>query len=233
MAGDLKILPLGDSITFGAAAAGNSVPGGYRSKLYADLKAASVNPIYVDFVTINPSPILTGAGQTAQCGYSGWTISQIAETIDGWMNTCNPHVVLLHIGTNDMVFNRQEGVVDRLDNLINQITLNCPNVKLFVAGITPLTYGNAWANDRVISYNQAINGTVVPKYRDSLHRNVYHVDQYANFVSNGVLDATHIPDGAHHDRTGYDLMATAWAKSIIATFPRPTSKDGAGVTDLK
>jgi len=132
-----------------------------------------------------------------------------------------------------MVSNRQEGAVNRLDSLINQITLNRPNVKLFVAGITPLTYGTAWANDRVISYIQAINCTVGPKYRDSLHRHVYYVDQYATFVSNGVSDPTHIPDGAHPDQTNYDLMATAWAKSIMATLPQPTLKDTIGVTDSK
>jgi len=62
MADDLKILLLGDSIMFGASASGIPVPGGYHSKLYADLKAASVNPIYVGSVTVNPSPILTDAG---------------------------------------------------------------------------------------------------------------------------------------------------------------------------
>ena len=233
LAGDLKILPLGDSITFGAGASGNPVPGGYRSKLYSDLKAANINSIYVGALAVNPSPTLTTAGQNAHCGYSGRTIIEITADIDGWMNTCNPDVVLLHIGTNDMLCNRQGGAPDRLNSLVDKITSKRPNLRLFFAGITPLTNGNAWANHHVIDYNKAVKEMVVPKYRDSLHRNVYYVDQYANFVSTGVLDPTHIPDGAHPDQTGYDFMATALAKSIIATFPQPTLKDTAGVTDSK
>lgn len=94
----LKIMPLGDSITFGWP---DSAYGGYRHLLGTLL----VNDGYgVDFVGSQQS----GNGAVSDPdneGHPGWTISRIRKGIDsnGWLETYQPGLILLHIGTNDLL----------------------------------------------------------------------------------------------------------------------------------
>jgi lysophospholipase L1-like esterase len=232
------ILPMGDSITHGAGGVG-----GYRDQLFDNLTLAGWTFEFIGSAGGNPSAALTVASQVNHEGHSGYRIDHLANNLSGndgtggnnggfWFNSgVQPDVILLHIGTNDIWQRYNPGargksrektflanLKNRLDSLVNQMTLARPNAHLLVAGIIPMNVssGGKFLNDDVKAYNSYIQNTLVPKFQ-SLGRHVSFVDQYKNFVNpNGTIKTALLPDGVHPNQTGYDLMAGPWFTAIQA-----------------
>ncbi|TWT85267.1 GDSL-like Lipase/Acylhydrolase [Posidoniimonas polymericola] len=125
----LRIMPLGDSVTDGFALAG-----GYRAPLYSKLQQAGLDTLFVGDHANNPTSALTAAGQQNHSGHSGWVIdgrisptrNGLAENIDSWLGRrrvpIGPDIVLLMIGTNDVIDNLQLATApNRLSDLITRI----------------------------------------------------------------------------------------------------------------
>jgi len=233
---DLTIMPLGDSITYGVGEYPQNVLGGYRTRLYSDLHDAGYSFSFVGTSTENPSSLLSQAGQTHHEGHPGYRIDQIANNLDGdggsgsfsnnnggfWFHKpAPPDVILLHIGTNDIIQNfRTSTMAQRLDQLIGQIVADSPTSRIFVSSIIPIPFVGASSNQLVQAYNTQIRDVIVPKY-ESLGDNVFFVDEYPNFVdANGKV--VHIgAGGIHPDQIGYNLMADTWAAAVQQAAPIP------------
>jgi lysophospholipase L1-like esterase len=230
----IAILPLGDSITDGF-----SIPGGYRTALYAQLTAAGRSVQYIGSATNNPSPTLSAASQVSHEGHSGYTIAQITTNLLGsdgtagnngghWLdgtgtgrNPVFPDVVLLHIGTNDIHQGLSAGMVTRLNSLLDTLASARPTTHVFVASIVPI-HGIPAENALVLSYNQQIHDSVVPSQVAQGHL-VQFVDQYANFVDpSGNVRSNLYADSLHPNQSGYDLMGATWANAIQAV-PEPSA----------
>jgi len=69
-------------------------------------------------------------------GHSGWRIDEIASSINGWLNAQQPDIIILMIGTNDMIVNFDVGNAPAAQ-LIDQITNLLPNANL-LASIPPI-----------------------------------------------------------------------------------------------
>jgi lysophospholipase L1-like esterase len=90
----LRVMPLGDSITWGV---GSSSGNGYRGPLWNEL-AADGHPL--DFVgTVRNGPMSDPDNE----GHSGYRINEIAALADASLTRYRPNVVTLHIGTNDLI----------------------------------------------------------------------------------------------------------------------------------
>jgi len=240
-----QIFPLGDSITHGET---YSSGGGYRDKLDTDLKAGGYSFSFVGSMTDIPSAQLTADGQTHHEGHGGYRIDQIQDNLDAndgsggnnggfWLAGNNgtgrspltPSFVLLHIGTNDILqnFNNGAGGNDtsamqtRLTSLVNQIIADRPTANVIVSTLIPI---NSSANAKVQNYNTAIKNTIVPNFI-SQGKHVSLVDQYANFVDgNGNIISAGFTDGVHPSQTYYDKMGDTWYAGIAAVaVPEPSS----------
>src|SRR5688500_15993420 len=77
----VRIMPLGDSITFGAGGTANL--GGYRGPLYTLLTNAGYNVDFVGTQTGNSS----GVPDQDHQGHSGWRIDELDSNIAGWFGT--------------------------------------------------------------------------------------------------------------------------------------------------
>jgi lysophospholipase L1-like esterase len=108
-----KIMPLGDSITFGAPDPGY---GGYR-RLLATLLAADGQMI--DFVGSRRSGYVAHPNNE---GHVGWTIPQLKNGIDSnrWLEIYRPDLILLHIGTNDIFQGKAAAAPGKLAALIDE-----------------------------------------------------------------------------------------------------------------
>ena len=228
----LKILPLGDSITWGFEN-DHSQSGGYRSRLYDRMRRDGRAVQYLGSVTDRYSTTLINARQTRHEGHGGYTISQITNNLTGndgsqynnggrWLTgtgtrpAIDPDVILLHIGTNDVLrrtIPTRETLRSRLDTLINRLTSLEPQAYLLVAGIVPID-DDTTRNNLVKAYNSTIRNTIVPKYA-GLGKKVRFVDQYPRFVSSSgaVLDAR-LPDNVHPDEIGYGYIADGWFSAL-------------------
>lgn len=184
----VKVMPLGDSITYGYP-----YGGGYRIEL-------EDKGLPIDFVGSEQNGPAELSDKDHE-GWLGWEIDGIAGSVVDWLNTYQPEYVLLLIGTNDV--NRSRDLANapaRLSSLIDIITNTLPNVRLLVGSIPPIS--DSGANARAVSYNNAIPGIVSQK--QSQGKKVYFVDIYH------ALTVADLNDGVHPNLAGYGKMASAW-----------------------
>ncbi|MBM2615569.1 GDSL family lipase [Actinoplanes sp. LDG1-06] len=204
----LKVMPLGDSITWGSGSADSRVgnrtgaltAGGYRIDLRARLAAAGLDVDFVGSRQAGPP----GTDRDNE-GHPGWRIDQIAANVDGWLATYRPDVVLLHIGTNDMAQNRSVAAsAARLSALIDQIRAARPDAAIFVQ---KLVQGHVEPEkSRIAAYNTAIPGIVATK-----DDNVHLVDQ----SSIGGLSEF---DDLHPNDDGYAKMAFNLYRAMAGVY---------------
>ncbi|MGI5239519.1 SGNH/GDSL hydrolase family protein [Dactylosporangium sp. CA-139066] len=184
----IRIMPLGDSITYGVGSPSSS---SYRAALWNRLAVqAGYN---IDFVGSQRSGALPDQDNE---GHSGWRIDEIAANIDGWLATYQPDVVLLHIGTNDMNQNYQVGTApQRLSALVDRILADRPAATVLVAKIIPAL--DAGIQARIDAFNAAIPGALAGKARTRL-------------VDLSGLAPSDLNDTLHPNDTGYARMAVRW-----------------------
>jgi hypothetical protein len=199
--GACKILPLGDSITDGIG-----FSGGYRVHLF---ELATEDGHEITFVGGSMNGPQTVAGEMfprAHEGHSGWTIAQVDGIVPDPALNPTPHVVLLHIGTNDM-YQGPSGAPERLGSLIDQIVTDLPNALLVVSNIIPFP-GQA---GQVTTFNAAVPGIV--NARKNAGKHVLFVDQFMGFPT------SELGDGVHPNEPGYSRMAEKWYAAISSYLP--------------
>lgn len=194
---NLKIMPLGDSITYGEGIVGY---GGYRNLLGALLES---DGYLFDFVGSQRSgeDILLDADNE---GHPGWRISNIKEAIDSerWLETYQPDVILLHIGSNDLRYGNSAYAPGNLSALLDDILTRLPEVRVIVAQIIRTRWGS---DVKHRFYNDAIPGVV-----ESKGSRVSVVDM------RDVLSKNDFTTLYHPNPKGYDKMAHAWESAILA-----------------
>ena len=114
----VKVMPLGDSIT-----EGTQVPGGYRIKLWSNIINNGLSVNFVGSQSNGPAEL----GDHDHEGHPGWRIDQIDASINTWMTNYAPKIVLMHIGTNDVLQNYDvANAPSRLSALIDKICAKLP-----------------------------------------------------------------------------------------------------------
>jgi len=219
------ILPLGDSITEGCCTA---PMGGYRIELFT--KAVN-NKQTITFVggtlgigDAKPNGPTTVAGQPfpqGNEGNGGYTIANpsskggIAGAItDQSCSTYKPNIVLLMIGTNDILQNIDLGnAPTRLGNLMDEIITDAPNALLVVSSIPPC------CNDTTVqAYNATIPAMVNARAQAGKH--VLFVDAHAAFIKDANYKADYISsDGLHPSTNGYAVIGDLFYGVISRYLP--------------
>jgi len=204
--GGVRVMPLGDSIT-----EGTQVPGGYRIGLWQRVTAGGYQVDLVGSQSNGPASL----GDHDHEGHPGWRIDQIDANIVSWLRSSNPHTVLLHIGTNDVLQNHDvAGAPGRLSALVDHITATAPDAEVFVATIIPMSNSGQEAAGR--TFNATIPGMVQSKQNAGKH--VHLVDMHA------ALTTADLIDGVHPTAGGYDKMAATWftaLKSVPGSIGTP------------
>ena len=247
----VKILSLGDSITDGYWTSG-----AYRKYMYHDLEQMGYN---IDMVGPKGgnSNTFTYNGQSVSyddnnAGYSGYAIQEmttkehrsgILETIQAtWYNGQNmiaayqPDIVLLQIGTNDILSNYNDGITDRLENLVNVILQDLDaDSTVFVSTIPDIdaytradwlgSYGiNAWGStqEEKDQLMETVTGCI-DTYNTSIYNLVLKMQSEGKNVQfadiNSVVDyQTDLHDGVHPNEAGYENMGNYWAELLNDFF---------------
>ena len=258
----VKILSLGDSITDGYWTSG-----AYRKYMYHDLEQMGYNIDMVGPKGSN-SNTFTYNGQSVSyddnnAGYSGYAIQEmttkehrsgILETIQGtWYNGQNmiaayqPDIVLLQIGTNDILSNYNDGITDRLENLVNVILQDLDaDSTVFVSTIPDIdaytradwlgSYGiNAWGStqEEKDQLMETVTGCI-DTYNTSIYNLVLKMQSEGKNVQfadiNSVVDyQTDLHDGVHPNEAGYENMGNYWA-GLLNDFFQSKGTDPKPVT---
>jgi lysophospholipase L1-like esterase len=190
-------MPLGDSITDGTGYAG-----GYRVELFAKSIADKKNITFVGSLSNGPDTVSGVAFPKSHEGHFGWTIGQVDGLIPDPALSPSPHIVLVHLGTNDMNQGLTSGAPDRLGSLVDQIVADLPGSLVAVATIIPEPSQASAIN----TYNSAIPGLV--QTRANAGKHVILVDQFKGFPT------SELGDGVHPNQAGYARMAGVWYEAI-------------------
>ena len=135
------ILPLGDSITHGYSSTDDA---GYRSALFKLTVAANQNVTFIGSLSNGPSTVSGKTFPKNHEGHDGITVTGITGYVPPAKSfSTTPHIVLLHIGTNDMTSNADPTTTaNQLDTLMTNLVKAAPDALIVVAKIVPLGYSN-------------------------------------------------------------------------------------------
>ena len=217
----IRIMPLGDSITYGMAD-----EGGYRKFLWHFLREKGYDNL--DFVGPegSNSASFTYQGQQLSyddnhAGYSGYTITNLPGGWFGQLNgiletmqagdhitACAPDIILLQIGTNDVSNGHLDGSEERLHQLLDYLLEKMPSDGAIFLTTIPDLGNTGWggnSNQDIASYNLLIQ-QVAEDYKS---RNVRYAD-----IHSVINASTDLADGVHPNAGGYEKMAKYWAEQL-------------------
>jgi lysophospholipase L1-like esterase len=213
---DLRILPLGDSITWGFASSDGN---GYRQHLHSKLSGGGNAASFVGSQISGSMP--NGHNE----GHNGATISEIGGffTAAGALARSRPNVVLLMAGTNDMNKPVEPATApERLDALITLILQSAggdtPVPLVVVVKIPP--NGNPSADSRTVAYNAAVEEIV--QAHQGRGRRVLVADMYA-----ALRVGADMGDGLHPNDGGYAKVADVWYGALAEAAGRGWSEEPA------
>ncbi|HEY6724734.1 MAG TPA: SGNH/GDSL hydrolase family protein [Polyangiaceae bacterium] len=190
-----KILPLGDSITFGLG-----FDGGYRVELFRLALADGHEITFTGTQQPNGPNMVDGVTfPRNHAGISGQLIAEIAGRIPNPDMMDMPHIVLVHAGTNDISRSRN-GAEDRLAALMDKVIAEAPDALIVFSNLIPLSFGG------VEDFNAAVEPMVEERANAGAH--ILYVDQYVDFPN------TELGDGVHPNEAGYARMAGKWYEAI-------------------
>lgn len=221
-----KIMPLGDSITNGW---NSKLGGGYREGLLRLARADKRALTYVGSLVSGAEQLDGVPFPRENEGHAGWSIddapdknrSGISSIVDDALATHKPDIILLHIGTNDIISTIDfPHMNDRLERLIDRIEKDAPAALLVVAQIIPVGGSPPFTDDgnqQVKSYNAQIQSMVAR--RRAKGEAILGVDMWTPFATSPVYGDL-AGDGWHPSDKGYDVMAKVWFDAIGALLPR-------------
>jgi len=226
----VKILPLGDSITFGCGDGcdGNfcdaqhtpcaQCAGGYRAPLWRSITTLQgVNVSFVGSQLNGPADI-----DRHHEGHSGWKTTDIHNIIGTWA-AFEPDLILVHLGTNDIgeqnfssPANASVTIAARMTALLSDTFTRLPRAHVFLASIIGMPH---WCH----FYNNPNNLTAQEEAYNALLPGVamsFGADR-VTFVDMKNLSGLCLVDSAgccppmlHPNAIGYNLMAGVWGSAL-------------------
>lgn len=254
----MKIIAMGDSITHGYINGDN----GYRKYFCYDLQQNGIT----NFDMVGPNNNWTDSatydwnGTTitydpAHAGYSGYAIQKIGsrqglqETIfdttyvngdvsGNMMEAYQPDVIMLQIGTNDVLDAQLTGIGDRLEELVDKLIpyvsgdgqvlylASIPNIDAIERydwlGAYEWTYGVSYKSDpekfvatvqaAVDDYNTIVKNLVAKKQAEGAHI------EFSDINSTIEISAGDLEDGVHPSEQGYAKMGQYWSNLLTETY---------------
>ena len=194
----LKIMPIGDSITYGYP-----VVGGYRKQLLQDLSNGGYQVHMVGRAGYNS----TSMAEPLHEGWPGKTVEYLRDSVvDFSLPAYQPDLILLMIGTNNLAWGGKtqtdvDNALSAYDGLLAKINTLAPNATVIVSPILPIQ-----GTDLPTVYNQALHNRV--NALASQGRQIYWCGQMSN------ITLAQLDDGVHPGAGAYSQMGDAWYAAI-------------------
>jgi lysophospholipase L1-like esterase len=223
-----KILPFGDSITEGARSSDDA---GYRSQLFKLIVAAKQKVTFTGSLTNGPTQVSGQAFPRMHEGHSGWTIDPGYSEFSGYGGISSlvpspalnggPHIVLLHIGANDLFPTKDgAGMATRLDALVEKIAQNAPTALIVLAKITPVGSTNSGHTQAEVAAANAAQATYNSKIPAIIQSHVARGQHVIGVDMSQMPLADLTTASVHPNDQGYAYMAGIWYAAIKDLLPR-------------
>jgi lysophospholipase L1-like esterase len=217
--GPIRIMPLGDSITYGTNSTGTV---SYRRPLYQLLTGAGHN---VDFVGSQTDGSPDDFDRNHE-GHRGWRADQIRDNVTGWLNSTPADVVLLHIGTNDITQNQgAAGTAAEIGQILDRI------------GAWETANNHVWVVlARIINRNDGLSGittTLNGLIQNLADNRIAGGDKIVVVNMESALSYPgDLSDTLHPNDTGYGKMAAVWYAKLETLLTLLTNPDKDGDCDV-
>ncbi|KAL8639384.1 MAG: hypothetical protein Q9228_003576 [Teloschistes exilis] len=186
---NLRILPLGASITAGFASSDGN---GFRKVLYDTLRKTNT----VSFVGSQ------GTAPLVHEGHPGWIIQDVSNAASASLPS-RPNVVLVHVGTNDILQNKDvDNAPERMGALIDHVLSVANDAVVLIAQILPSTRPGAF--DQFVTFNARVASIINQKQAQG--KKVLKVWM--------PVTTDELQDGVHPTDAGYNKMAQAYIKGL-------------------
>ncbi len=224
----LKIMPLGDSITQGELQIFNSdPPEGYHTNQrligpradgaqgILDSNGGYRIPLEQILIDVGWDVNMVGdrdLGGGYHEGYPGYMTSDIIPIMPDILNANNPDIVLLHIGTNDLPWPIDaDSCFTNIQTIVDIIHDYNPNIHIMLAQIIPCLQNTDLGVQRypgIIALNALLPQIAASRSYVSL------VDMWTPFIEYDNWELELMSSTWHPNETGYDLMANVWAEEL-------------------
>jgi lysophospholipase L1-like esterase len=197
----IRIMPLGDSITYGTSSTGTV---GYRRPLYQLLLGADYS---VDFVGSQTHGSPNDFDRNHE-GHSGWRADEIRDNITGWLNSTPADVILLHIGTNDISQGQgAENPVSEIGQILDLIDdWEELNTDVWVV-LARIINRNDWRSGTTTTLNGLIQDLANTRIAAGDRIVVVNMESALTYPGD-LWDTVHPDDG------GYGKMAAVWFAAL-------------------
>ena len=147
-------------------------------------------------------------------GIGGDTTDGVLKRLKVSLYDINPSIVVLMIGTNDIIGQKDNDyILSNYEKIIQEININLPNTKLICMSIIPTNYDiNEYSDVDVLNHNnKAISINSEISSLTSLY-NFTYVDIYSLLIDeNKVLKQDCSDDGLHLNHNGFIILyACIW-----------------------
>ncbi|MCP4136541.1 MAG: cellulose-binding protein [bacterium] len=204
----IKIMPLGDSITHGSKKHNT-----YRRVLYHKLKESGFRVNFIGSQTTNyeGGPPKKDFDFDHE-GHGGSRADQLLAGLPRWLKFNRPDIVLLQVGTND-ILNRQSNreTIQDIKGIIAKLRKVNPEVKIFLSTVTPNKYKGV--QETIKDLNKKIKK--LPQKLNKKNSPLVIVDQYRGFYTS--MDTY---DGIHPNENGEEKLAVKWFKALKKRLDR-------------
>jgi lysophospholipase L1-like esterase len=137
----------------------------------------------------------------------GWRVDEVLRRLDDWARQYLPDIVLVHLGTNDIIQKKDvQETVENLRQIVLTLRRHNPKVKVFLAQLIPAA--TTAANEEIKKLNQRL-----PEMAQSV-----------NTAESPVILVNHAEgfdpwkdtyDGIHPNEAGVDKMAQKWFEALL------------------
>lgn len=185
-----RIMPLGDAVTAGIGSFDGS---GWRGRLRRRLSTAAP----VDFVGSRADwPF----ADTDHEGHPGMRCAQAVAAAPGWLARGRPDIVLLYLGTGD-VLDGDPAAADHLGTLLATVDASAPDAHILIcplvgSPVPPL-------RQRMTAFNAALPRVVADAARHARLLGVPRLDPHRHFA-----------DALHPNDAGYRTLAAHWFAAV-------------------
>lgn len=210
-AAPVRIMPLGDSITFGVQdeEKPKSTRTGYRAPLWYKLKNAKYKANFVG--SMNTGSSAKPTFDSNHEGHPGWTSYDIAEKLYGYLSNAKPDIILLHIGSNDHRIK-----IDGLVSILNEIDTYEKNSGKSIRVIVAKIINRSRHDLSIDGYNH--NLEIIVRKRWAKGDKLSLVD-----MKDAKLTKKDYSNNTHPNKNGYTKIANVWFKEITTDYVEYTS----------
>ncbi|MFQ5640356.1 MAG: GDSL-type esterase/lipase family protein, partial [bacterium] len=205
----IKIMPLGDSISKGVSGPSTD-DAGYRDDLAEFLTSEGID---FDFV----GSLAHGAGFDSEHeGHDGFRADQILDNIASYLSANPPDMILLHLGTNDISSDQTpESTRDEIGALVDEIHAFNPDIKIVLSSLIPRIDER---DETTTALNQLLFTLTASKREAGVQ--IFYAGMNEIFKCNSNWDADYFTptDIVHPNDAGFHLMAQVWFYAVTTAM---------------